>query len=79
MFGRAIWKKLPECNFKIFKNHKGDLSFFIYIYNIKIYKHEIQEKLIKKHIKIQELNIYYKSNGQTLIMKLHNTINVCRL
>ena len=35
MFGRAIWDKLPECifafssfysaNFKIFKNHEGDL------------------------------------------------------
>ena len=29
-------------------------------YNIKIYKHEIQEKLNKKHIKIQGLNIHYK-------------------
>ena len=35
MFGRAIWDKLPECifenagvkrNFKIFKNHEGNLS-----------------------------------------------------
>ena len=39
MFGRAIWDKLPECifeifenarvkrgNFKILKNHEGDLS-----------------------------------------------------
>ena len=29
MFGRVIWDKLPECictNFKIFKNHEGDLS-----------------------------------------------------
>ena len=32
MFGRAIWDKMPECifenfeYFKIFKNHKGDLS-----------------------------------------------------
>ena len=30
--------------------------FFFYI---KIYKHEIQEKLNKKHIKIQGLNIHY--------------------
>ena len=34
--------------------------FFFYI---KIYKHEIQEKLNKKHIKIQGLNIHYKSNA----------------
>ena len=26
MFARAIWDKLHECNFKIFKNHEGDLS-----------------------------------------------------
>ena len=32
-------------------------------YNMKIYKHEIQEKLNKKHIKIQGFNIHYKSNA----------------
>ena len=26
MLGTAIWEKLPECNFKIFENHKDDLS-----------------------------------------------------
>ena len=26
MFGRAIWDKSPEGNFKIFKNYDGDLS-----------------------------------------------------
>ena len=26
MFERAIWDKFPECNFKILKNHKDDLS-----------------------------------------------------
>ena len=26
MFGRVIWDKLPECNFKIFKYHNVDLS-----------------------------------------------------
>ena len=26
MFGKAIWDKLFECNFKIFKNHECDLS-----------------------------------------------------
>ena len=26
MFGRVIWDKLPESNFKIFQNHDGDLS-----------------------------------------------------
>ena len=36
---------------------------FFFIYNIKIYKHEIQEKLNKKHIKIQGLNIHYKPNA----------------
>ena len=25
MFGRAIWDKLSESNFKTFKNHEGDL------------------------------------------------------
>ena len=36
--------------------------FFVFFYNIKIYKHEIQEKLNIKHVKIQGLNIHYKSN-----------------
>ena len=62
MFGRVIWKKLPECNFKIFKITRV-IYLFLNIYNIKIYKHEIQEKLNKKHIKIQGLNIHYKSNA----------------
>ena len=26
MLGRAIWDRLPECNFKFFKNHEGNLS-----------------------------------------------------
>ena len=30
--------------------------------HLKICKHEIQEKLNKKHIKIQGFNIHYKSN-----------------
>ena len=42
------------------------MYIYIYIYffyNIKIYKHEIQEKLNKKHLKMQGLNIHYKSNA----------------
>ena len=39
------------------------IYIYIYIYNIKTYKPEIQEKLNKKHIKIQGLNIHYKSNA----------------
>ena len=26
MFGRVVWDKLPDCIFKILKNHEGDLS-----------------------------------------------------
>ena len=35
----------------------------IFFFYIKIYEHEIQEKLNKKHIKMQGLNIHYKSNA----------------